>query len=119
MMYLISLKKFQEEPRKWILCSHFDPESHTKHAEREITADDMLDWIDQDWPEIIAGADYYEIKRLEPGQGAHNMFLGKNIREALRKAMITPPFQGPFPLQWEQMSDEEKYAANNVENIRV
>jgi hypothetical protein len=112
-MYEVSLIE-RPDHKVWIPAGQFDPEKHVKHAERNITADDMLDWIDGDWPSIETDATGTTVARLEPGQGANNMFRGRNVREALAKAMMTPPFGGPTPQQFDAMNDEEQLASNSV-----
>ena len=114
MMYEVSLIE-RPDHKVWIPAGHFDPAKHVKHSERIVTADDMLDWIDGDWPSIESDATGTTIARLEPGQGANNMFRGRNIREALVKAMTTPPFKGPTPQEFDRMSEDEQLAANPVE----
>lgn len=113
MMYQVSLID-RPDHRVWIPAGRFESDKHVKHAERNITADDMIDWIDSDWPSIETSASGSTVARLEPGQGMENMFQGRNIREALLKAMLTPPFGGPTPNEFDAMSKEEKLASNSV-----
>lgn len=96
----------------WIPSGAFDPAKYVKLSERDINADDMLNWIDSDWPEIETDAHGTTVARLEPGQGASNMFRGKTVREALIKAMVTKPFQGPCPKKFCEMTEEMQLAAN-------
>lgn len=77
-----------------------------------MSADEMLKWVDDNWPSIETDAYGSVIARLEPGQSSHNMFRGKNVREALMKAITTPPFKGPFPQEFGAMTIDEQLAWN-------
>lgn len=90
-----------------------EPPSEVERRERrEVSDATMLDWIDADWPEIEADSSGAVVSRLEPTQSGNCMFRGKTVREALRKAILTPPFKGPAPLEFQAMSIEEQLAAN-------
>ena len=79
---------------------------------RIVSETEMLEFITLDWPAIEVDYSGVEVTRLEPSQGAHNMFFGKTAQEALRKAILTPAFKGPYPMDWRKMTTEEKLAAN-------
>lgn len=81
----------------------------------------LLDWIDADWPDIESSFECCEIFRLEPTQGEHRVFSGKNIREAGRKAMSAPPFTGMKIPEWRQRTGElhKRIAELEAEVLRL
>lgn len=112
MMYQVSLVE-RPDHLVWIPQGQFDPQKHVKHAERPITDSDILDWIDADWPVVEADAEGTTVSRLEPTQSHVNMFRGRNVREALLKAMRTPASAGILPTVFCEMTDEEQLDANS------